>query len=68
MKKIAIAFITLYQWTLSPIIGNQCRFYPTCSQYSKEALKKYGFFKGLWLTTLRIFRCHPWSQGGVDIP
>jgi len=68
MKSIFIGLIWLYQWTIGPMIGNRCRFYPSCSNYSKEALQKYGVFKGLWLTVRRILRCHPWNPGGVDLP
>jgi uncharacterized protein len=68
MKSIFLGLIWLYQWTIGPLIGNRCRFYPSCSNYSKEALQKYGVFKGLWLTLRRIFRCHPWHPGGVDFP
>jgi uncharacterized protein len=61
-----MALIKLYQWILSPMIGPKCRFTPTCSQYSMEAFKKYGVFKGLWLTIKRIGRCHPWGGHGYD--
>jgi len=66
MKKIFIAMIRIYQWTLSPFIGQQCRFYPTCSNYGLEALQKHGAIKGTWLTVKRICRCHPWHSGGID--
>jgi putative membrane protein insertion efficiency factor len=68
MKSILIGLIWVYQWTIGPLIGNRCRFYPSCSNYSKEALQKHGVFKGLWLTIRRIFRCHPWHPGGIDFP
>jgi putative membrane protein insertion efficiency factor len=61
-----MALIKLYQWILSPLLGPKCRFTPTCSQYSMEAFKKYGVFKGLWLTIKRIGRCHPWGGHGYD--
>lgn len=61
-----IALIKLYQWILSPWLGGQCRFTPTCSAYSLQAFKKYGVFKGLWLTARRIARCHPWGGKGYD--
>jgi len=61
-----IALIKLYQWIISPALGPKCRFTPTCSQYSIEALKKYGPFKGGWLSLRRIARCHPWGGHGVD--
>jgi len=61
-----IFLIKLYQWIISPWLGSQCRFTPTCSQYSIEALKKYGAVKGLWLTVKRIARCNPWGGHGHD--
>jgi len=51
---------------LSPIFGRQCRFTPTCSNYSKEAIEKHGPLRGLILTVKRLFRCHPWSKSGHD--
>lgn len=73
MKKLAqllsfpfIILIKLYQVLLSPLLGNKCRFTPTCSHYGIEALKKYGLFKGSWLTIKRIARCHPWGGHGYD--
>ena len=59
IKKIIIALITLYQRFISPYVGQSCRYLPTCSEYSIEALKTYGFFKGSWLSLKRIFSCHP---------
>jgi len=67
LKILALPFIgliRLYQLILSPWMGRSCRFTPTCSQYGLEAFKKYGVFKGFWLTAKRISRCHPW--GGHD--
>jgi len=61
-----IILIKLYQWVISPLLGPKCRFTPTCSQYTIEALKKYGLFKGGWLSLRRISRCHPWGGHGVD--
>ena len=68
MSKIAIIFIRFYQKFISKYIltGNNCRFYPTCSQYSIEAYKKYGFIKGTILTIKRILRCNPFNPGGYD--
>ncbi len=61
-----IAIIKLYQLVISPWLGPSCRYAPTCSQYAIEALKKYGPFKGLWLTIKRISKCHPWGGHGPD--
>ncbi len=61
-----IVLIKLYQWIISPWLGNKCRYTPTCSHYSIEALKKYGPVKGLWLTVKRVAKCHPWGGHGYD--
>lgn len=61
-----LAIIQLYRWFLSPLLGAACRYTPTCSQYGKEAIEKYGPFKGAWLTLKRIGRCHPWGGHGHD--
>jgi putative membrane protein insertion efficiency factor len=66
MTRVLIAFIKLYQITLSPFFGQQCRFSPTCSQYAIESLQKHGIFKGLLLTIKRLSHCHPWHVGGHD--
>jgi len=66
LKPLLIRLITFYQLTLSLLIGNDCRFYPTCSQYTKEAIEKHGSIKGSWLGVRRICSCHPWHEGGVD--
>lgn len=65
-KKILIALITFYQKAISPWTPKSCRFQPTCSTYSKQAIKKYGFFKGSWIGLKRILRCHPFNPGGYD--
>lgn len=61
-----IALIKVYQYTISPLLGQNCRFTPTCSQYGIEAIRKYGPWKGGWLTLKRISRCHPWGGHGHD--
>lgn len=66
MKAVALALIRLYQATLSPLLGTRCRFHPTCSAYTHEAIAKYGFFRGVWLGTRRLLRCHPFHAGGID--
>ena len=69
LKLLALPFIGLirfYQLAISPWLGPSCRFTPTCSQYGLEAFKKYGVFKGFWLTVKRIARCHPWGGHGYD--
>lgn len=68
MAKIAILLIKFYQKFISKYIlrGRNCRFYPTCSEYSLQAYTKYGFFKGTYLTIWRILRCNPFTKGGYD--
>ncbi len=66
MKKIAIFLIRIYQLLLSPLFGRNCRFTPTCSVYTSEAIKKHGFLKGIFLGGKRLAKCHPFHPGGVD--
>lgn len=66
MKQMLLFFIKGYQWLISPLFPPSCRFTPSCSSYSVEAISKYGAIKGSWLTVKRILRCHPWNSGGYD--
>jgi putative membrane protein insertion efficiency factor len=66
MKYILIGLIRIYQYTVSPMLGSNCRYQPTCSHYAAEALQKHGFFCGSWLAIRRILRCHPWGGFGED--
>lgn len=66
MASLLIFLIRCYQRVLSPFIGNQCRFHPTCSHYGVEALQKHGAARGSWLTFRRVTRCHPLNPGGID--
>jgi putative membrane protein insertion efficiency factor len=66
MKTIAMSFIRLYQNTLSRVLPPTCRFYPSCSQYTYEAISRYGILRGGWLGVKRIIRCHPFNPGGYD--
>ncbi|MCH6575492.1 MAG: membrane protein insertion efficiency factor YidD [Bacteroidetes bacterium] len=61
-----IIVIKIYQWLISPLIPSSCRYTPTCSHYTVEALKKHGLFKGGWLGIKRISKCHPWGGSGHD--
>ena len=61
-----IKLIKIYQFLISPMFGNSCRYLPTCSEYSIDALKAYGFFKGSFYSFKRILSCHPWGSGGFD--
>ena len=62
----ALTLINLYKYLISPILGNNCRFLPTCSEYTKESIIKFGFFKGIRIGIKRIIRCHPWGKKGYD--
>jgi putative membrane protein insertion efficiency factor len=66
MKIVLVLLIRVYQLTISPFLGPCCRFYPSCSEYGKEALEKHGLMKGVWLMVKRMLKCHPWHPGGVD--
>lgn len=64
--RTALAAIRVYQLTLSPFIGQQCRFHPTCSHYASEAIARFGVLRGSWLALRRLGRCHPFHPGGFD--
>lgn len=66
LSKILLIPIYFYKYSISPMLPPACRYTPTCSQYAIDAIKKYGPFKGLWLATKRICRCHPWGGHGYD--
>ncbi len=66
LKTLIIAFIRLYRYIISPVLPNSCRFAPTCSEYSMEAVDKYGALKGSYLSLRRILKCHPFHPGGYD--
>ncbi|MBF8776292.1 membrane protein insertion efficiency factor YidD [Pseudomonas fulva] len=65
-NRLLIALMRGYQLFISPVIGSRCRFHPTCSQYSIEALRTHGALMGSWLTLRRLLRCHPLHPGGFD--
>ncbi|RKX29796.1 MAG: membrane protein insertion efficiency factor YidD [Candidatus Zixiibacteriota bacterium] len=66
MSWLLLAAITVYRYTLSPFIGNSCRFEPTCSRYTEQAIRRFGAWRGSILGTKRVLRCHPWHEGGYD--
>ena len=66
MKSIIIFIIKLYQYTISPFLGSNCRFMPTCSTYTIEAIQNFGIVKGIWLGMKRILRCRPGCSCGID--
>jgi uncharacterized protein len=66
MKAVLLAGVRGYQYLLRPMLGANCRFAPTCSDYAREAIEKHGALTGSWLAVKRIARCHPYHPGGID--
>lgn len=66
MKTLLLALIRGYQYLLRPMLGNTCRFYPSCSDYAREAIVRHGAVRGAWLAVKRVGRCHPYHPGGFD--
>lgn len=66
-RLIAIAPIRVYQRLISPMFGERCRYYPSCSEYAVQAIIRFGILRGLVLAAWRLMRCNPWSRGGVDL-
>lgn len=66
MRNVLILVIKTYKLIISPVLGNNCRFYPSCSTYSMEAFELHGVFKGFYLTAKRLLKCHPFHEGGID--
>ena len=67
MKRLLVLLLRAYQVLLSPMLGQSCRFYPTCSNYAIEAIRVHGAARGSALAARRVCRCHPWNEGGVDL-
>jgi putative membrane protein insertion efficiency factor len=66
VKYVLIGLLKLYRATISPLYGEVCRYYPSCSAYAVEAVSVHGALRGTWLTVRRLGRCHPWASGGLD--
>ena len=66
MKAVLIAAVRGYQYALRPMLGANCRFYPSCSDYAREAIERHGAMRGSWLAARRVCRCHPYHPGGFD--
>ncbi|MEA2175442.1 MAG: uncharacterized protein QOD00_3034 [Blastocatellia bacterium] len=66
MRFVLVSMLKLYKAAISPLLPPSCRFVPTCSEYAREAIERYGSARGLWMGTMRILRCHPFHPGGYD--
>lgn len=66
MKATLVFLLRAYQYAIRPLLGAHCRFYPSCSEYAREAIERHGAGRGSWLLVRRIFRCHPYHPGGYD--
>ena len=66
MRLLLLWVLRAYQYTLRPMLGANCRFYPSCSDYARDAIERYGAARGSWLAARRIARCHPYHAGGYD--
>lgn len=66
IEELFVFLIKIYQQSISPFLGNNCKHYPSCSHFAKESLQKHGLVKGIILTNARLVRCNPWSLGGYD--
>lgn len=65
-RNVAVVLLRSYRAVISPLYGNVCRYYPSCSAYTLQAIQQYGLVRGSWLGVRRIARCHPWAEGGID--
>lgn len=66
MRRTLVTLIRAYQWLLSPFLGQNCRYHPSCSHYAVEAVERHGPVRGTWMALRRVGRCHPWHEGGYD--
>jgi putative membrane protein insertion efficiency factor len=65
-RNVCVAILTAYRTVISPLYGDVCRYYPSCSHYTLQAIQQHGVVRGIWLGSKRIVRCHPWAEGGID--
>lgn len=66
MRRLLILLISGYRYLISPLLGQHCRFYPSCSEYAQTAVSRFGAWRGSWMAVKRISCCHPWHEGGID--
>lgn len=66
MRSLLLGALSAYRYLLRPLLGANCRFYPSCSDYASEAIDRHGALRGVWLAVRRLARCHPWHPGGYD--
>ncbi len=66
MGRLLAALVGAYRYAVSPMLGRNCRFHPSCAEYAETALRRHGALRGAWLAAKRVARCHPWHPGGVD--
>jgi putative membrane protein insertion efficiency factor len=65
-RNVCVVILRAYRAVISPLYGDVCRYYPSCSHYTLQAIQRHGVIRGVWMGSLRIARCHPWAAGGVD--
>jgi len=65
-RNLCVLILRIYRAVISPLYGDVCRYYPSCSAYTLQAIQEHGVIRGVWLGTRRIARCHPWAEGGID--
>ena len=65
-RNVCVLILRVYRAVISPLYGDVCRYYPSCSSYAMQSIQHYGVFRGTWMGARRLARCHPWSEGGID--
>lgn len=65
-RNVLVAVLRVYRAVVSPLYGDVCRYYPSCSSYAMQSIQHYGVIRGIWMGSRRLARCHPWAEGGID--